>query len=816
MGDTHYMKMLRPWAGLYTGIAVLGAILLTGSASAQTTHPMSWGLNANAQVAPIPTNVMDDATGIAGGVFHSLALKDGRVWAWGDNTSGQTNVPVEAQSGITEIAGGAGFSLALNSSGGVVSWGANSIVTNMPGTVTSGISEIAAGAWHALALKDGGIIAWGSNTEGQCNVPLSLTNGVSAVSAGQYYSMALKDGGVQVFGIPSTNELAYSIRSVPDAATSGVTAISAGLWHGLALKNGGVIAWGYPGYDATNVPTEATSDVDAIAAGDLYSIALKTDGTLVIWGDTSKGQTPIPPYAATGITQIAAGGSHCLSIGPVMPPRFVAESLPDAYMDEAYTGFVLAAGDPAVSYFEFGTWPGWVTLDSMTGDIGGTSPTNGFTYFSVRASNSMGQVTNSYQVNTIIRPEGPPVFVTTNPLPDGLVNEYYSMQIEVSNNAIFSLDISGGNPLPLGLTLSTNGFISGIPLETYSNKFINVVATNLAGKVTNEYNITIWEPTEIPVFVTTNPLPMGEAGVPYAVQIVASNGPSFSLFAGSLPNGLILTASGMVTGTPTQIDSATFTVLATNAAGSSNRVYNLEIVGPPLFQTTSPLPNGVLNAPYSEQIVVDGDPLLTVISGALPGGLTLNAVGLLSGTPTAVGPFNFVVHATNSYGWSNRVYDITIEQIPVFSTTNPLPTGKIAEAYSQQIVASGSPTFSLVSGSVPSGLDLSSGGLLDGTPIEAGPFNFTVLATNANGWSNRVYDLQIDNFVMPLFTYIQGTNSEVWIEWTNSNLGGNVQVWSTPDITTNPVPWTNLGAQTSPWTNTSPSLPSYYQLRVVP
>jgi len=493
LGDTHYMKKVHRWVGLYACITLLGSLWLAQPVFAQTTHPVSWGLNANEQTSPIPTNVMDDAVSIASGVFHSLAIKDGHVWAWGDNTSGQTNVPSEAQSGMTAIAGGGAFSLALNAAGGVIAWGADNIVTGLPATVSSGVSEIAAGMWHALALKNGGVIAWGSNCCSQTDVPLSLTSGVSAVSAGQYYSMALKDGGVQVFGISATNPLAGDIQTIPDTATSGVTAISAGLWHGLALKDGGVIAWGSPYYDATNVPVEATSDVDAIAAGDLYSIALKTDGTLVIWGDTSKGQSPIPPYAVTGITQIAAGGSHCLGIGPVMPPRFVAASLPDAYVDEAYSGFVLAAGDPTVSYYEFGTWPGWVTLDTMTGDIGGVVPTNGFTYFSVRASNSVGQVTNSYQVNALIRPEGPPGFVTTNPLPDGIVNEYYSMQIVASNNPTFSLDLSA-NPLPLGLTLYTNGLISGIPVETYSNKFIKIIATNLAGKVTNEYNITIWEP----------------------------------------------------------------------------------------------------------------------------------------------------------------------------------------------------------------------------------------------------------------------------------------------------------------------------------
>jgi len=214
---------------------------------------------------------------------------------------------------------------------------------------------------------------------------------------------------------------------------------------------------------------------------------------------------------------------------------------------------------------------------------------------------------------------------------------------------------------------------------------------------------------------------------------------------------------------------------------------------------------------------VDGDPLFSVIAGALPGGLTLNAVGLMSGIPTASGDFNFTVHATNDYGWSNRVYDMTVEARPVFSTTNPLRSGRIAMYYTNTIVVSGSPTFSLAGGSVPSGLTLNSAGFLSGVPIEDGPFNFTVHATNAYGWSNRVYDLQIENFEFePAFTYILGTNGDVWLEWTNSNPGGSVQVWSATNITTDP-PWINLDTNaSSPWTNTMPFSPTYYQLRMVP
>jgi hypothetical protein len=47
------------------------------------------------------------------------------VVAWGDNSYGQTTVPVEAQSGVKAIAAGLVHTVALKSDGSVVAWGNN-------------------------------------------------------------------------------------------------------------------------------------------------------------------------------------------------------------------------------------------------------------------------------------------------------------------------------------------------------------------------------------------------------------------------------------------------------------------------------------------------------------------------------------------------------------------------------------------------------------------------------------------------------------------------------------------------------------------
>src|SRR5688500_9689472 len=84
-----------------------------------------------------------------------------QVIAWGNNSSGQTNVPLDLTDAVA-IAGGAVHSLALRSDGTVAAWGRNAFgQTNVPAGLTL-VTAIGAGAVHNIALKnDGTVVAWG-------------------------------------------------------------------------------------------------------------------------------------------------------------------------------------------------------------------------------------------------------------------------------------------------------------------------------------------------------------------------------------------------------------------------------------------------------------------------------------------------------------------------------------------------------------------------------------------------------------------------------------------------------------------------------
>ncbi|MFT3809276.1 MAG: Calx-beta domain-containing protein [Micropepsaceae bacterium] len=169
------------------------------------------------------------------------------------------------------------------------------------------------------------------------------------------------------------------------------------------------------------------------------------------------------------------------------------------------------------------------------------------------------------------------------------------------------------------------------------------------------------------------------------------------------------------------------------------------------------LPGATAAVAYSQQLTASGGDngpyTYTITAGALPGGIALSTSGLISGTPTAVGAFNFTVTATDGDGNSGlQAYSLAIS--PPVITVNPgsIPGGQSGVAYNQAFTATGGNTpysFAVTAGALPAGLSLSSGGVLSGTPTVDGTFNFTVTASDTTTGAaapyggSRVYSLTV-------------------------------------------------------------------------
>ena len=161
--------------------------------------------------------------------------------------------------------------------------------------------------------------------------------------------------------------------------------------------------------------------------------------------------------------------------------------------------------------------------------------------------------------------------------------------------------------------------------------------------------------------VTASPLPSGTKNEPYSLQLESSGGVAplhYTLLVGSLPPGLVLnSSSGIISGIPTTNKLYSFTIRLGDScpltARTTSKAFTLTIMNacaPLVFVTSSPLPSGTINQPYSLQFESSGGqpPYLYNSTGSLPPGLSLNSsAGSLSGVPTQSGPFSFTISSSD-------------------------------------------------------------------------------------------------------------------------------------------------------------------------
>jgi hypothetical protein len=245
-------------------------------------------------------------------------------------------------------------------------------------------------------------------------------------------------------------------------------------------------------------------------------------------------------------------------------------------------------------------------------------------------------------------------------------------------------------------------------------------------------------PTVGSLAINASALPVGAVGIPYSYSIPASGGTPpyiYMVAAGTLPAGLKLSLKGVISGIPVVGGTSSFTLQVTDSeavpAGTTASL-NLTIQGQLAVTSLSP-PAGTVGVSYNTTLAAAGGILpytWSLASGNLPPGLSLNSAGVISGTPTANGTSSFTVQVVDAESPPQAApgqLSITINFITV--TTQSLAGGTVNAAYSASLAAIGGVapyTWTLASGTLPTGLSLSSAGDITGTPTAAGTSTFTV------------------------------------------------------------------------------------------
>src|SRR5262249_44213408 len=119
---------------------------------------------------------------------------------------------------------------------------------------------------------------------------------------------------------------------------------------------------------------------------------------------------------------------------------------------------------------------------------------------------------------------------------------------------------------------------------------------------------------------------------------------------------------------------------------------------------------------------------------------------------TSGGLTNVMISASNGGGTGTATLAIAVNQAPAF-LNGPPAAGILNSAYSFSYSASGypAPTYSVTSGALPPGLNLSANGLISGTTTATGIYAGTVTASNGIGTAaTQNFSIQIGQ--APAFT----------------------------------------------------------------
>lgn len=248
-------------------------------------------------------------------------------------------------------------------------------------------------------------------------------------------------------------------------------------------------------------------------------------------------------------------------------------------------------------------------------------------------------------------------------------------------------------------------------------------------------------------------MPAMIVGAAFSQAVTASGGTgpyTYILAGGAFPAGLTMT-TGTISGTPTTAGPYAFTIRATDSTGGTPLTVERDYSGQVQTSAISILPDSIsgllVGKPYSQTFTASGGTApyaWTVVTGALPAGLTLNgSTGVVSGTPTTPGAFAFTLRATDAASKTGqKAYGGTVAGNLLTITPNKLPQLIVASAVAVQFTASGgtSPyTWDISTGALPAGLSLNAGtGLISGTPTTAGAYSFTLRATDTLGQTGAV------------------------------------------------------------------------------
>ena len=410
----------------------------------------------------------------------------------------------------------------------------------------------------------------------------------------------------------------------------------------LMIRGGGNLALGSAGlaYDANGETATTVACLREMAHGLLYAHA---NSLAMNEASTPTAPKPLSSFPGGTLRTAVVGSAYTASVANA---KINDELYPDV-------------PDTEIVYTAASELPAGLSL-AANGTITGTpqeaSNSFGFTVTATYADYSM----TAAFIISIVDANGSIVYSAENTeLPVSTIGESYTATVayaeiykpDAGEDETFppiSYSLKDASMLPDGLTLSSDGTVSGTPEKECENYSFVVVASAMGyADVELEFTIDVFNAMSFEGSV----LESGKFNESYVAQVKVGESAhevTYTLKSGSsLPEGLTLTEGGYITGRPTEIvKDHKFVVVATSPYAVTQEAEFTITIGLAFNDFT--LADGVAGTAYSGSVAQAqgaGSVKYTVESGTLPEGLTLSENGMISGTPTKAGVYKFTVRA---------------------------------------------------------------------------------------------------------------------------------------------------------------------------